>query len=133
MMDFIMVPTIMAIITLGVYKLFELFVCKKERLTIIEKMGDRFSPDMLEHKINFSSLGNFSFSALKIGCLLMGMGLGLLIGYLICVTTVVGYWDYSVESWKYNGTVSLVYGASVLFFGGLGLIAAFIVELKYKK
>ena len=35
MMDFIMVPTILAIITLGIYKLFELFVCKKERLTII--------------------------------------------------------------------------------------------------
>ena len=32
MMDFIMVPTILAIITLGIYKLFELFVCKKERL-----------------------------------------------------------------------------------------------------
>ena len=37
MMDFIMVPTIMAIITLGIYKLFELFVCKKERLMLIEK------------------------------------------------------------------------------------------------
>ena len=32
MMDFIMVPAVMTIITLGVYKLFELFVCKKERI-----------------------------------------------------------------------------------------------------
>ena len=71
MMDFIMVPTILAIITLGIYKLFELFVCKKERLTIIEKMGEKFTPDMLEHKINFSSTGNFSFSALKLGLILM--------------------------------------------------------------
>ena len=30
MMDFIMVPAVMTIITLGVYKLFELFVCKRE-------------------------------------------------------------------------------------------------------
>lgn len=37
MMDFIMVPAIMAIITVGIYKLFELFVCKKERLMLIEK------------------------------------------------------------------------------------------------
>ena len=37
MMDFIMVPTIMAIITLGIYKLFELFVCKKERLMLMAK------------------------------------------------------------------------------------------------
>ena len=45
MMDFIMVPTILAIITLGIYKLFELFVCKKERLMLIEKMGDKYQPD----------------------------------------------------------------------------------------
>ncbi|TWV10490.1 hypothetical protein FQ707_12825 [Bacteroidaceae bacterium HV4-6-C5C] len=133
MMEFIMVPAIMAIVTLGVYKLFELFVCKKERLTIIEKMGDKFSPDMLERKMNFSSIGNFSFSALKIGCLLVGMGLGLLVGYLICTTTVVGYSNYSIEEWRYRETISLIYGACVLLFGGIGLITAFIVELKYNK
>ena len=43
MMDFIMVPAIMAIITVGIYKLFELFVCKKERLMLIEKMGDNMN------------------------------------------------------------------------------------------
>ena len=41
MMDFIMVPAVMTIITLGVYKLFELFVCKKERIMLIEKMDER--------------------------------------------------------------------------------------------
>ena len=46
MMDFIMVPAIMAIITVGIYKLFELFVCKKERLMLIEKMGDKYEPDV---------------------------------------------------------------------------------------
>ena len=46
MMNFIMVPAIMAIITVGIYKLFELFVCKKERLMLIEKMGDKYEPDV---------------------------------------------------------------------------------------
>ena len=41
MMDFIMVPAVMTIITLGIYKLFELFVCKKERIMLIEKMDER--------------------------------------------------------------------------------------------
>ena len=100
MMDFIMVPTIMAIITLGIYKLFELFVCKKERLLLIEKMGDKFVPDTTYGP---KLCSNFSFSALKIGCLLAGMGLGLLIG------------------------------ACVLVFGGIGLIVAFITELKLSK
>ena len=71
MMDFIMVPAIMAIITVGIYKLFELFVCKKERLMLIEKMGDKYEPDVASIP-RFHS--NYSFSALKIGCLLLGMG-----------------------------------------------------------
>lgn len=133
MMEFISIPLVVTIVTLGIYKLFELFVCKKERLAIIEKMGDKFSPNMLEHKINFSSLENFSFSALKVGCLLMGMGLGLLIGYILCVTTVVGYQDQPREVWKYHTMTSLIYGACVLLFGGLGLVAAFIAEIKLNK
>ena len=32
MLDFIIPPLIVGFITLGIYKLFELFVCKKERL-----------------------------------------------------------------------------------------------------
>ena len=32
MMDFIAIPTVIGIITLGIYKLFELFACRKERL-----------------------------------------------------------------------------------------------------
>ena len=68
MMDFIMVPAVMTIITLGVYKLFELFVCKKERIMLIEKMDERgLLPQMDTPKLRGSS---FSFSALKIGCLL---------------------------------------------------------------
>ena len=84
MMDFIMVPAVMTIITLGVYKLFELFVCKKERIMLIEKMDERgLLPQMDTPKLRGSS---FSFSALKIGCLLAGMGLGVIAGlsYLLC-------------------------------------------------
>lgn len=133
MMDFIMVPTILAIITLGIYKLFELFVCKKERLTIIEKMGEKFTPDMLEHKINFSSTGNFSFSALKLGCLLTGMGLGLLVGYVICAATINGYTGTVGIGYRMNDVASLIYGACVLLLGGVGLLVAFVVEMNMNK
>ena len=72
MLDFIMVPAVMGIIVLGIYKLFELFVRKKERLIIIEKIGDKLTPDMLNAKIEFPvRIPNFSSAALKIGCLLM--------------------------------------------------------------
>lgn len=100
MMDFIMVPAVMTIITLGVYKLFELFVCKKERIMLIEKMDERgLLPQMDTPKLRGSS---FSFSALKIGCLLAGMGLGLLLGYLICYATIPNYFTAD-RDWMYRG------------------------------
>ena len=126
MLDFIMVPLVCGIFVLGFYKLFELFVCKKERLLIIEKMGEKFTPDMLEHKLNFSSIGNMSFSALKFGCLFMGFGLGLLAAFAIHYN----FEDFLFKKWEIQTTV---YGASVLLFGGLGLLTAFLVELKINK
>lgn len=40
-MDFITAPLIVGIITLGIYKLFELFACRRERITLIEKLGEK--------------------------------------------------------------------------------------------
>ena len=39
MMDFITIPLTFGIVTYGIYKLFELFVCKKERLFLLEKIN----------------------------------------------------------------------------------------------
>ena len=39
-----MVPLIVGIVCAGIYGLFELFVRKKERLAIIEKIGDKLDP-----------------------------------------------------------------------------------------
>ena len=126
MLEFIMVPLVCGIFVLGFYKLFELFICKKERLLIIEKMGEKFTPDMLEHKLNFSSIGNMSFSALKFGCLFMGFGLGLLAAFAIHYN----FEDFLFKKWEIQTTV---YGASVLLFGGLGLLIAFLIELNINK
>ena len=133
MFEAIMVPAVCGMFIFGFLKLFELFVCKKERLLIIEKMGDKFTPDMLEHKINFSSVGKFSSTALKFGCLFMGLGLGLLIGYLICSTTLEGYAEMESFNRSMRETVSIIYGACILLFGGIGLLTAFLVELKINK
>ena len=44
MMDFISVPLVVGIVCAGIYGLFELFVRKRERLAIIEKIGDNWMP-----------------------------------------------------------------------------------------
>ena len=133
MVEAIMVPAVCGMFIFGFLKLFELFVCKKERLLIIEKMGEKFTPDMLEHKFSFSSIGKFSSSALKFGCLFMGLGLGLLIGYLICTATLNGYAEMESFNRNMRETSSVVYSACILLFGGLGLLTAFLIELKINK
>ena len=129
MMDFIMVPLIVGIVCAGIYGLFELFVRKKERLAIIEKIGDKLDPSA-DVKIGLPRLSaNFSFSSLKAGCLLAGVGLGLLVGFIISVSTT----NYDLKNWGEREMVSSIYGASVLLFGGIGLIIAFLVEMKIPK
>ena len=127
MLDFIMVPAVVGIITLGIYKLFELFVRKKERLIIIDKIGDKLTPDILSGQIDFSTnIPKFSSSALKFGCLFMGFGIGLLVAFAV---------HYNFADFVENAYYlrSAVYGSCVLLFGGLGLIIAFIIELKIGK
>ncbi len=119
-----MVPAVMGIITLGIYKLFELFVRKKERLTIIDKIGDKLTPEILSEKIDFSTnIPKLYFSALKFGCLFMGLGIGILVAFAVHYN----FADFVESSYQIIGAI---YGSCVLLFGGLGLIIAFIIELK---
>lgn len=129
MMDFIMVPLIVGIVCAGIYGLFELFARRKERLAIIEKMGDKLDPSALNAHIGLPRLtANFSFSSLKAGCLLSGIGLGLLVAFIISPTT-----DLNFRDWGQREMISTVYGASVMLFGGIGLIIAFVIEMKLSK
>ena len=80
MMDFISVPLVVGIVCAGIYGLFELFVRKRERLAIIEKIGDKLDASAFDGKLGLPNyMRNFSFSSLKAGCLLAGIGLGLLV------------------------------------------------------
>lgn len=134
MMDFITIPLVVGMITLGIYKLFELFVKRRERLTIIEKLGDKLDVSVMQTKLSLPVRieGQFNFGTLKVACLLLGVGLGLLVGYAIVVNTVPGF-NLDTFDNRFSQGASVVYGASVLLFGGVGLLAAFLVELHYSK
>ncbi|MDR2921656.1 MAG: hypothetical protein LBV72_20105 [Tannerella sp.] len=134
MMDFITAPLVVGIIVLGTYKLFELFVRRKERVAIIEKIGDKLDLTRLGNNLNsmFGGGLNFktSFSGLKIGCLLIGLGLGLLVGLMISTALVSD--GYNMHDYRESELYGTAYGASVLLFGGIGLLVSFLVELKLK-
>lgn len=129
-MDFILVPLVVGIITLGIYKLFELYACRKERIMMIEKLGDKLSSGDIRSKLSVNldfSRSRFSFGALRGACLMLGIGLGLLVAFLICVNAFRGYAD---DPWQYNNVASVVYGSCVLLLGGAGLLVSFFIEMK---
>lgn len=134
MMDFITEPLIVGIVFLGIYKLFELFVCKNERLKIIEKLGDRFTAADIGEKLALPSYrqSRFSFSTLKGGLLMLGIGVGLLVGFFISLNAFPGY-TRSDNSWEYRQMASIVYGSCVLLFGGIALLIAFLIEMNIGK
>lgn len=133
MMDFIMIPLIIGIITAGIYGLFELFARRKERLAIIEKIGDKLDASSFEGKLGLPGyMRNYSFSALKIGSMMAGIGLGLLVGFFITSGSLnTGF--IPSDGWYHRESVGVAYGASVLLFGGIGLLVAFIVEMNLAK
>lgn len=133
MMNFITAPLIVGFICLGIYALFELFVRRKERLLIIEKISERMDISDLGKKLSLPSysLPRFSFNSLKTGCLLVGIGFGILVGFFcdLIIAANRNFLDFRNE----YEAISSAYGASVLLFGGLGLVIAFIIEIKMKK
>lgn len=128
-MDFITIPLVVGMITYGIYALFELFVRRKERILLIEKIGEKIDPSFLEiGKVTFPSFSNarlpFSFSALKWGFLLLGVGFGLFVGVWFHLLVINTFPEFP----KYIG--DMIYGACVLLFGGLGLVLSFVIEKK---
>ena len=130
-MGHITAPLVTGIVFYFTYMVFELFARRKERMSLIEKMGQNLTPvDSSALKSQFSSLlpafPKKSFTALRTGCLLVGLGLGLLVGLFIALNIE----NLHIEGWRRDTYCSVAYGASVLFFGGLGLIISYIIENK---
>jgi hypothetical protein len=99
-------------------------------------VGEKFDASMIENRFSFPSFPSVkmgSFGALKAGCLIMGIGLGLLIGYLICANSMANYTSVGDTDWNLRNLAEIVYGACALLFGGLGLIIAFVIEIQLTK
>lgn len=135
MMDFISVPLVTGIVFAAIYGLFELFVRRSERMAIIEKIGNKLDASAFEGKLGLPSYTGrrISFSSLKAGCLLTGVGLGLLVGFFITtsvgVENVMNVTNDGWRTWYHSDVSGTIYGACVLLFGGIGLLVSFIIEM----
>lgn len=78
-------------------------------------------------------VGDQSFSALKWGSFFLGIGLGIVVAYIInmCMMPYVQN-VLRLDEWRVNELAGVVYGGCTLLFGGLSLILAFIAEIKLK-
>ena len=116
MMDFIFVPLVVGVVTLGIYKFFELLVCRRERRMIIDKMDGNALIDYLKFvpmgvrigaPVSVRPVSGGVSGTLKAGCLLLGIGFGLLFAFMLL------NWCAYDASYEMR---SIVYGGSVLCF-----------------
>ena len=130
-MEFITIPCTFGIVTYGIYKLFELIICRKERIMIIEKLDSIVCANMPDMGAIFGKYNgtNISFSSLRIGSVMLGMGLGLLLGFFLSLACTHQLAEYSeMVNCSPRFLQGLVIGGSVLCCGGLGLIISYIIE-----
>ncbi len=121
-------PIFVCAIVFGcIYKIFELFVRKNERLRIIDKVeqiGALPAVDTRKLTSLFSEPSDNRFTALRWGLLAVGIGIG-----LVCYVTASVCESSIRENWKLESTLC---SALVLLGGGLGLVIAFIIENKLR-
>ena len=116
MMDFIFVPLVVGVITLGIYKFFELLVCRRERRMIIDKMDGNALIDYLKFvpmgvrigaPVSVRPVSGGVSGTLKAGCLLLGIGFGLLFAFMLLNWCAYDA-SYEMRSIVYGGSASAV-------------------------
>lgn len=135
-MGYIAGVLIVGILTFGLYSLCELFVRRKERLAMIDKMilnADNLGfidlPKLSNRATNGSHLG------LSIGCLFIGVGLGLFLACMIDISLILDMKQYE-ESVGWNMAVrsnvsAILYPSLATALGGVGLTVSYIIERKH--
>jgi len=128
-MDWIVAPLVCAIIFGCIYKVVELFVRKRERLMLINKITEISNTDF--KGINLYNSGN-KFTALRVGWLMLGVGCGFLFGFLINMMATYGQYASDFDNtWRYHSVVGgIVYVACICICGGIGLLLSYRAERK---
>lgn len=129
-MNFIIIPLNMLIVFGTIYKLFELFVRKEERMMVINKIAEISKVDLNNIDIRMGSMSNW---ALRLGALMIGVGLGLFIAFFLNGMITNGDYWRGEDPRSYRYFAEILYGSCVCFFGGIALLIAYFVERGQKK
>ncbi|MDR1369731.1 MAG: hypothetical protein LBJ72_06355 [Dysgonamonadaceae bacterium] len=131
-----MAVLIVGIITLGIYRLFELYARRKERILMVEKFAENAKPVDLDLSLLFFKKRQpiYSTWALKISLLMIGIGLGAIIAFFIQYAMIGDLLTQAHDNWdirrNLDGFKETIYFSCVAMFGGIGLLTAYLIELK---
>ena len=109
---------------LAVYKIVELFVRRKERMMLVEKLD---SSSFDASRLDLLRPSSPEYKSLHIGALLVGLGAGLLLSVL---AFEVSWCYFNMHEWA--RLREYIYACGPLLGGGAGLLAAFVIEYRIK-
>ena len=101
---------------------------------MIEKLADRVNTGEINSNLSLNlnySRSRFTFGSLKSGLLMLGIGLGLLVAFFICINSFPGY--TASRNWDVERQASVVYGACVLLFHWRRAAGSFPHQMKIQK
>ncbi len=132
MFSFLTTTVVIVSICLGIYKLFELYARRKERIMIIEKMFEKISDISMGGKLDVDLGVNLfkkhvsKFTSLRWGAFLIGIGLGAIVGHFISDSSFNNYGnDFQYD---FINLFYFIIFSSIIMGGGFGLLIAFFVE-----
>ncbi|MDR0866180.1 MAG: hypothetical protein LBO74_14795 [Candidatus Symbiothrix sp.] len=131
---------VVGFVVLGIYKLFELFVKRKERMAIIEKLPAFLNNSEPGGSINLPAItfGRQDYGSwpLRVALLLIGVGLGCVIAFFIQYGMFDSFNGRDMGNWhvrhQIEQTQFILYFSFITIFGGLGLFIAYMIEKKSK-
>lgn len=132
MLDFITTPLTTAIVFYFIYRILELFVRRNERITFLSKMKE-FQPtgnDLPRFEIpwpQFRIPSPHKSNLLRVACLFLGLGIGMLAGHMLSMMLVPGY-ARGDWGWEVTQMTSIIYGSVLFICGGTSLLIAYVVE-----
>jgi hypothetical protein len=131
---------VVGFLVLGVYKLFELFVKKGERLALIEKLPAVLAANEAGSMINLPEISfiktDYGSWPLRLSLLFIGVGLGCLLAFVFQYS-MFDFSSYDMNDWQERREVEhirfVLYFSLIAIFGGLSLFIAYLIERQQSK
>ena len=114
-----------AIVFFTIYKIIEVLTHRKERIIIADKLEqmNNLNDSILPDRLNQFFSERKKYTSLRAGSVLLGMGLGFLVGFII------QYCCFGLDyNYVHGQLISVIYMGSILIFGGAALLGSFVIE-----